>query len=127
MISNNLLYKDECYKIQGAIFNVYKELGCGFLESVYQEALEIELSGLDIPFESQKEIKISYHGTELKRTFVADIVCYNKIILELKSIKELVGVNRAQILNYLKATNLRVGLLVNFGTHPKVQIERFVL
>lgn len=122
-----IIYKEEGFKIQGAIFNVYKKLGCGFLESVYQEALEMELKYQNIPFESQKEIKISYRDKELQHYFIADLVCYDKIIIELKSVKNLDDIHRAQLLNYLKATNLKLGILVNFSAHPKVEIERIVL
>ena len=96
-------------------------------ESVYQEALEIELAKANIPYESQKELKINYNGIELKHYFIADLICYNKIILELKSVKSINEKHRSQIINYLKATNLKLGILINFGTYPKVQVERIVL
>jgi len=122
-----IIYKEEGYKIQGAIYNVYKKLGCGFLESVYQEALEMELNYLEIPYEAQKEIKISYRGNELKHYFIADLVCYEKIIIEIKSVKKLDNIHRAQLLNYLKATNIKLGILINFSAHLKAEIERIVL
>jgi len=122
-----IIYKDEGFKIQGAIFNVYKRLGCGFLESVYQEALEMELKYQNITFESQKEIRINYRNTDLQHYFIADLVCYDKIIVEIKSVKNLDDIHRAQLINYLKATNMKLGILVNFSAHPKVEIERIVL
>lgn len=121
-----LIYKDESYIIQGAIFEVYKEMGCGFLESVYQECLEKEFNLKNIEFTSQVELKLLYKGNMLKQTYRPDFICYNKIILELKAVKELSPEHRAQLINYLKATGYKLGLLVNFGHYPKVQIERIV-
>ena len=121
-----LLYKDETYKIRGAIFEVYKTLGCGFLEAVYQESLAKEFRIKNIPFASQKEIKIDYKGEFLNHTYVADFVSYDKIIIELKAVKEICDKHRAQLQNYLKATGLKIGLLVNFGHYPKVEIERII-
>lgn len=123
----SFLYKDETYAIQGAIFEVSNTLGCGFLESVYQEALERELASRDIPFAAQTEIKINYKGLPLNQTYRADIVCYDKIILELKAVNTLLPEHEAQLLNYLKATGMKVGFLVNFGHHPKAEIKRFAL
>lgn len=123
----DILYKDESYQIQGAIFEVYKELGAGFLESVYQECLEKEFMLRKIPFEKQVEIKLSYKGEPLQQYFKADLICYNSIIIELKAVKSLDPIHTAQVLNYLKATGLRLGLLVNFHSYPKVEIERIIL
>lgn len=122
----DLVFKDECYAIQGAIFEVYKELGVGFLEAPYQEALEWELAERGIPFVSQKEIQIHYKSRPMKQTYKADFLCHDAIILELKAVKALDDTHRAQVHNYLKATGLRLGLLVNFGHHPLVEIERIV-
>jgi GxxExxY protein len=102
-------------------------MGPGFLESVYQECLEIELRNRKIPFESQKVLQIWYKDTLLEQYFKADLVCYGKIIVELKAISCLADIHRLQVLNYLRATELRLGLLVNFGSYPKVTIERVVL
>ena len=124
--STGLLYKDEVYAISGAAIEVHKELGSGFLEAVYQEALEIELQSRGIPFESQKSLPILYKGRLLKREYIADLVCYGKIIVELKSIKELSEKEEAQTLNYLKAAGLRVGLLINFGSHGQLERKRLV-
>ena len=122
-----LLYKEEVYKIQGAIFEVYKEVGTGFLEAVYQESLEAELSLRDIPFEAQKEMIIHYKGKPLKQTYKPDLICYNKIIVEIKAVKAIAPEHQAQILNYLRATEMELGLLVNFESHSKATIKRFIL
>ncbi len=122
-----LIYKDEVFAIQGAVFEVYKNLGTGFLENVYQEALEMELTSRGIPFRSQAEIEIRYKGKVLKQSYRADIVCYDKIILELKAVKVLLPEHEAQLQNYLKATSMRLGLLINFCHMPKVEIKRIVL
>lgn len=119
-----LLFKDECYAIQGAIFEVYREMGCGFLEAVYQECLEKEFRSRELPFEAQKELLLSYKSQPLSQTYKPDFVCYGKIIVELKSVKEIASEHKAQLLNYLKATGLELGLLVNFGAYPKVEIIR---
>lgn len=104
---------------------VHKELGCGFLEAVYQEALAIEFRHQGIPFEQEKVLSIVYKDIELEKKYVADFVCYGKIILETKAVKELCDNHRAQIINYLKATKMKLGLLVNFG-EPSLKYERFV-
>ncbi|MGI8587774.1 MAG: GxxExxY protein [Chloroflexia bacterium] len=121
-----IILKEEVYAVVGAAFAVYRELGVGFLEAVYQEALEIELRDRAIPFESQKLLPIQYKGQVLTKAYIADLVCYGSIILELKALDRLTGREEAQILNYLKATNFRVGLLVNFGSSPQLQWKRFV-
>ena len=124
---HTLLYKEECYQIQGAIFEVYKEIGTGFLESVYQECLEKELSLRNIPFQRQAEIRLAYKGDSLQQYFIADLICFDVILIELKAAKSLEPIHRAQVLNYLKATGLRLGLLVNFNAYPKAAIERIIL
>ena len=121
-----IVFKDESYAIQGAIFEVYREMGCGFLESVYQECLEKELKARGIPFETQKELRLHYKGEPLQQAFKPDLICYGKIIVELKAVRELAPEHTAQVLNYLKATGMTLGLLVNFGSRPKVTIERLV-
>jgi GxxExxY protein len=123
----DLLYKSEVFDIQGAVFEVYRNLGAGFLENVYHEALEIELESRNIPFVSQSELKIRYKDEILKQSYRADIVCFNKIILELKAVKALLPEHEAQLQNYLRATGMRLGLLVNFGHMPKVEIKRIAL
>ena len=123
----DLLYKSEVFDIQGAVFEVYRNLGAGFLENVYQEALEIELESRNIPFVSQSELKIRYKDEILKQSYRADIVCFDKIILELKAVKVLLPEYEAQLHNYLKATDMRLGLLINFCHIPKVEIKRIAL
>lgn len=103
---------------------VHSELGCGFLEAVYQEALEIEFRQKGIPYEREKELSIFYKGILLQKTYKADFVCFDKIIVELKSLSELNNDHRAQIINYLKATDMKLGLLINFG-EKTLKYERF--
>jgi len=126
MNDRTFLYKDECYRIIGACMAVHRELGHGFLEPVYQETLAIELDYQGIPFVREQELNIKYRGIELNKIYKADFVCYNGIIVELKAIRELSNDHIAQLINYLKATNLKVGLLINFGT-PSLQHKRLVL
>ena len=122
-----LLHKDETYRILGACFEVYKEKGCGFLEAVFQECLEMECELQGIPFKAQVPLALSYKGRLLEHRYVADLICFEKVIVELKAVSKLTDEHRAQMQNYLHATGLRVGLLVNFGHYPKVEHERFVL
>jgi len=122
-----LLYKEEVYAIQGAVFEVYKEMGYGFLESVYQESMEKELIARGIPFETQKELHLTYKGETLKQTYKPDFICYDSIIIELKAVRDISDEHRAQIFNYLRATGLHLGLLVNFGHYPKATVERIIL
>ena len=121
-----LLFKDEAYAVVGAAMEVYNQLGPGFLEAVYQEALEIELSERGIPFVSQKELRILYKGRHLKKTYAPDLICHDKIIVELKALDRLTSKDMAQVLNYLKATGFHLGLLVNFGNSEKLEWERRV-
>ena len=121
------LFKNECYLIQGAIFEVYKTLGCGFLESVYQESLEIEFDQRKIPFSAQQEISLHYKNIPLKQIYKPDFICFNNIVVELKAATILDSVHDAQVFNYLKATELRLGLFVNFGYYPGVEIKRIIL
>lgn len=121
----DLIYKTEAYKIIGAAMEVHKELGPGFLEAVYQEALEIELHKQKIPYEREKLMNIFYRGIKLKKRYAADYVCYDKIIVEVKALSALSSDHEAQILNYLKTTSLKLGLLINFGT-KSLQYKRLV-
>ena len=122
-----IVYKDESYKIIGAAFKVYNTLGPGFLEAVYQEALEIEFQRQGIPYEREKELKISYDGIELKQTYKSDFVCFGKIIVELKAVSSLDEVHRSQVYNYLHATGYKLGLLLNFGSATELERDRIVL
>ena len=122
----DIVFKDESYAIMGACFEVYKEMGCGFLESVYQECLTLEFGFQDIPFREQAELELSYKQNTLSQKYVPDFICYDKIIVEIKAVKQLDDIHRAQVHNYLKSTCYKLGLLVNFGHHPKVEWERIV-
>ena len=126
-MENEILFRDECYAIQGAVFEVYREMGNGFLEAVYQECLEKELRIREIPFIAQQELKLNYKGEELKQFYKPDLICYERIIVELKALRELTGEHRSQVLNYLKSSGMRLGLLINFGCHPKAAVERIIL
>jgi len=123
---DDFLLKDECYTILGAVFEVYQEMGCGFLEAVYQECLERELGLRKIPFTSQPTLTISFKGENLRQTYQPDLICFGQIVLELKAVTQLAPEHRAQLHNYLRATGLPVGYLVNFGHYPKVEFERVV-
>jgi GxxExxY protein len=121
-----LLHEKETYQILGACFEVYKDKGCGFLEAVFQECLELELGIQGIPFLSQPELQLSYKGHILKQRYKPDFICYGTVLVELKAVSKLTDEHRAQVINYLHATRLKVGLLVNFGHYPKVEYERIV-
>ena len=123
-----ILFKDESFKIMGACFEVHNEQGSGFVEPVYQECLQLELATQAIPFIAQQELELSYKGHKLTQTYKPDFVCFSKIILEIKAVSKFTDEHRAQVHNYLKATGLRLGLglLVNFGHHPKLEWERIV-
>ena len=120
-----LLYPIESYKINGAIYEVHKALGPGLLEKVYQEALEKELVLQKIPFEREKKFSIVYQGDELEKNYIADVVCYDKIIVELKAVEDLLPIHRAQVINYLCITGYKLGLLVNFNARQVIP-ERIV-
>ena len=122
-----ILYKDEAYAVQGACFEVYKTLGNGFLEAVYQESLAKEFQLQKIPFQEQCELELQYKGMPLKQTYKPDFICFDKIIVEIKAVSQIAPEHEAQLLNYLKITKMRLGLLVNFGHYPKIEIKRFVL
>ena len=112
---NNIIYKEESARIVGAVFEVHKRLGVGLLEKVYQEALAIELKYRDIPFEREKRFDVYYREQKLNTPYIADFVCYDKIILELKAVSELTDAHKAQVRNYLAITNYELGILVNFN------------
>lgn len=117
--------KDECYKVIGCCMEVHKELGAGFLEAVYQEALGFELGDNEVPFEKEKELDVYYKGRMLDKKYVADFICYDELILELKALQSLTPDHSSQVINYLKATGFHVGLLINFGS-PTLQYKRVV-
>ncbi len=122
---NDLLFKDEVFAIIGAAIEVHKILGSGFLESVYQEAFEIELESRQIPFSSQSELAVCYKNRRLQKTYRADLVVYSKIIVEIKANEHLNTVDEAQLINYLKATSYKLGLLINFGS-SKLEWKRMI-
>ncbi len=124
---NKIIYKEESYAIQGAVFEVYREMGCGFLEAVYQECLGKEFTKRKIPFTAQKELRLMYKDEPLQQTYKPDFICHNKIIVELKAVKSIAPEHEAQVLNYLKATRMKLALLVNFGAYPKAVVKRFAL
>ena len=121
-----LIYKEEVFAIVGAAIEVHKTLGPGFLEPVYQEGLEIESRSRDLPFESQKVLQIRYKEHILKKGYIADLIYFGKIVVELKALDRLSGREESQLLNYLKATGMKVGVLINFGSHPKLEWKRLV-
>ena len=125
MKSVDLIYKEESYKIIGAAMEVHQELGCGFLEAVYQEALEIEFQKQGIPYKREKLLTINYKDIKLKKRYSADFICYDKIIVELKALSDLTTQNEAQVINYLKTTKHKLGLLINFGS-KSLQYKRLV-
>ncbi len=116
---------ERSYKVIGAAMEVHKGLGCGFLEAVYQEALEREFRIQGIPYISQYEIQIVYKGVVLNKTYIADFVCYEKIIVEIKALSKMSGIEAAQVINYLKASNFKIGLLLNFGA-KSLEYKRFI-
>ena len=119
-------FKEECYKIIGCCMETHNELGCGFLEAVYQEALSIVMKEKNIPFDREKILDILFRGKILDKKYIADFICYDEIILELKASDGLTDNDLAQILNYLKATGKKIGLLINFGK-TKLQYKRVIL
>ncbi len=122
-----MLYSDESYQIMGACFEVHNQKGAGFLEAVYQECLEIEFEYQKVPAVAHSERRLSHRGKTLKQTFRPDFVCYDKIIVEIKAVDQLIGKHESQVLNYLNATGYELGILVNFGGHPKLEYKRLAL
>ena len=124
-MNRQLIYPEECYAIRGAIYEVSREMGSGFREEVYQQCLERELSERGIPFDSKKDLRIFYKGAPIEKTYVPDFYCYGKIIVEIKAVESLTKEHRAQLLNYLRLTGSKLGLLVNFGAYPKAVVEQW--
>ena len=121
-----LILKEECYEVVGACMEVHNEMGSGFLEAVYQECLEYEFTDRSIPYASQQKLELKFKSRTLQSTYIPDFVCYEKIIVEIKGAPNLNDKFRAQMINYLKSTGMKLGLLVNFGQHGKLQYERIV-
>ncbi len=122
---SDLIFEEESYLIRGACMEVYKVMGNGFLEAVYQECLDREFKVRGVSFQSQQELILHYKGEQLRQTYRPDFICFGKIIVEIKGVAKLHSEHQAQIINYLKATSFKLGLLVNFGSYPQIQIERF--
>ena len=124
---SKLMLEKETYEILGACFEVYKEKGCGFLEAVYQECLEIEFELRGLPARALVPLPLTYKERLLKKKYEADFICFDTVLVELKAVSKITDEHRAQVQNYLNATGLRVGLLVNFGHFPLVEHERVAL
>lgn len=123
---SEIIHKEESYRVMGACFEVYNEKGNGFTEPIYQECLELELGMQTIPFQAQANLPLSYKGQPLRQRFQPDFICFGKVIVEIKAVSALADEHRSQVLNYLNATGYRLGLLVNFGAHGKLEWERIV-
>ena len=123
----DLLFAEESYALRGAFFEVYKTLGTGFLEGVYQEALERELTDRGIPFSPQPQLELQYKDKCLKQTYRPDLICYDHIIVELKAVTNLMPEHHAQLIDYLRVTRFNLGFLVNFGHFPQIEIKRMVI
>ena len=121
------IYHNESYTILGAAMDVYNELGPGFLEIIYHDALKIEFETYGIPFESERSLAVYYRGTKLPHTYVADLICYERILLELKAVKDIHEIHVAQVMNYLKATGHALGYVLNFGNTAKLQWQRVLI
>lgn len=123
---NVSLYKERMYNIIGAAMALYNEIGYGFSEPIYQECFSIICTEKDIPWEREKVLKMFFHGVELEKTYKADFVCYDDIIVELKAVSELIGEHRAQLFNYMKITNSHFGILINFGEPQRLHAEKYM-
>ena len=121
-----LLCKEEVYALIGAAMQVYNELGQGFFKPIYQEAIEMELAARRVPFEARKEIRVFYKGARLRSFYVADLVVFGQVVVELKALDRLTSREESQLLNSLKATGLEVGVLINFGAPGKLEWKRMV-
>ncbi|MGD9613059.1 MAG: GxxExxY protein [Kiritimatiellia bacterium] len=126
-MEQGILHKEESFQIMGACFEVYKEMGSGFLESVYQECLALEFASRGIPFEEQPCLRLNFKKKLLKQTYLPDFLCFGEVVVELKAVKQIADEHRAQAFNYLKATEKRLALLINFGHYPLLEHERIVL
>ncbi|UTH25296.1 GxxExxY protein [Actinobacillus suis] len=123
----SLLFEQETYALRSAIFDVYFQMGNGFLESVYQECLKLEFRARNIPFITQPNLALMYKDQLLKQSYKPDFICFDQIIIELKAVNLLKEEHKAQLMNYLKITGMKLGLLVNFGAFPKVEIKRIIM
>ncbi len=123
---SELIYPQECYQIVGACFEIYNEKGCGFLEPVYHDCLEIELGLQAIPYLHEPPLHLTYKGRPIKHSYSPDFTCWNKIVFEVKAVEKLADEHVAQVLNYLNATGYELGVLVNFGHYPGLEWKRIV-
>lgn len=121
-----IIYKEQSYQIMGACFEVYSQMGTGFIEPVYHECLCLELTARNIPFKSKPKLSAKYKHQVLNSYYEPDLICYDLIVLELKAVSELHDAHRAQLHNYLKLSLLHLGILINFCSHPKLHFERIV-
>lgn len=122
-----LLLKQEVYRVVGCAMQVYNTLKSGFLEAVYQEALEIEFADQEVPAIAQASVRILYKGRELRKRYIADFLCFGEVIVEIKATAEISNVDRAQLINYLRATGNRVGVILAFGNKDELKWERLVV
>jgi len=126
-MSGENLFKEEGYKLMGAAFEVYNELGCGLLEEIYQQALEIEFKLREVPFESKKQLEVYYKSRKLDKIYIPDLYVFNGIIVELKSVSELIPEHESQLFNYMKITKTKVGYLINFGHKDELEWKRYII
>ncbi|MCK9554334.1 GxxExxY protein [bacterium] len=126
VLDNEFIYKNEAYKILGACFEVYNELGTGFLEAIYQECLRIEFSKRKVPFIEKPSLTVKYKGEQLKQKYEPDFICFDEVIVEIKAVKSIAEEHKAQIHNYLKVTGKRLGFLINFGSYPGIEYQRII-
>jgi GxxExxY protein len=126
MVDGDLLYKNEVYAIVGAAMEVYNQMGSGFLEAVYEEAMIIESKLRNIPCVTQVHLPVQYKGFTLSREYIADYIGYENVVVEFKCSEKLSAYDEAQLINYLKITGKKVGLLINFGNRTKLEWKRFV-
>ncbi len=125
-MQKGIVFREESYRIVGACMEVYKRQGSGFLEAVYQECLAIEFHSREIPFIEQPRLALAYKGQRLEQFYQPDFLCFEGIIVEIKAVRLLGDEHRAQMINYLKVTGRQLGLLINFGHHPRIEHERFI-
>jgi GxxExxY protein len=126
MAMDDFPHKELSYAIIGACFEVYNEMGFGFLEPVYQECLAIEFRRRGVSAEGQARTRLSYKGEDLRSTYIPDFLVDEKVVLELKAVERLTNEHKAQVINYLAATGLELALLVNFGSSPRLEYERII-
>jgi len=124
---SELIFKEEAYAIAGAAMDVYYTMGMGFLEPVYQEALAIEFANRRIPFEREKKLELFYKGEKLNKTYSPDFVCYDNIVVELKVVPRITGIEASQLINYLKVMRKRLGIIANFGSEKTLEWKRYVI